>query len=92
MGFLRPPPACHRHAHVDASNAIKKREQTGTSVRQVAPGIEEQLRENQQELKVREQKKKAKDAKRIRGIVHENGKNKGTSHVQDELGETRASR
>ena len=45
--------------------------------------MEEQLREDQQELKVREQKKKAKDAKRIRGIVRENDKSKGTSHVQD---------
>ena len=32
--------------------------------------MEEQLTEDQQELKMREQKK-AKDAKRIRGIVHE---------------------
>ena len=41
--------------------------------------------EDQQELKTREQKKKAKDAKRTRGTVHENDKNKGTSHVQDEV-------
>ena len=41
----------------------------------------EQLRENQQELKTRELKKKAKDAKRIRGIVHENDKGNGISHV-----------
>ena len=40
--------------------------------------------EDQQELKTREQKK-AKDAKRTRGTVHENDKNKGTSHVQDEV-------
>ena len=39
----------------------------GTSSR---PAMEEQLRENKQELKTRKQKKKAKDAKRIRGIVH----------------------
>ena len=44
----------------------------------------EQRREDEQEWKTREQKKKAKDAKRIRGIVHENDKWKGTSHVQDE--------
>ena len=46
----------------------------------------EQLRENQQELEMREQKKKATEAKRIRGIVQENNKTKGTSHVQDEIG------
>ena len=46
--------------------------------------MEEQLKEDQQELNMREQKKKAKDAKRIRGIVHEN---KGTIHVRDEMGE-----
>ena len=48
--------------------------------------------ENQQELEKREQKKKAKDAKRIRGIVHQNDKSKGTSFVQDEMEETHASR
>ena len=41
--------------------------------------------EDLQELKTREQKKKAKDAKRIRGIVHENDKNKRTSLVQWEM-------
>ena len=35
-----------------------------------------------------EQKKKAKDAKRIRGIAHDNDKSKGTSHVQDEMEKT----
>ena len=44
--------------------------------------MEEQLREDEQELKTPEQKKKAKDAKRMRGMFHEN---KGTSHVQDEM-------
>ena len=39
-------------------------------------------RENKQEFKVWEQKKKAKDAKRILGIVLEKDKNKGTNHVQ----------
>ena len=33
-------------------------------------------REDQQKLEMREQKKKSKDAKRIRGIVHENDKTK----------------
>ena len=32
------------------------------------------------------QKKKTEDAKRIRGIVRENDKNKGLSHVQNEMG------
>ena len=46
--------------------------------------MEEQLREDKQDLKMREQKKRAKDAKRIRGIVHEHDKNRG-SHVQDKM-------
>ena len=35
-------------------------------------------------------KKKAerKDAKRIRGLLHENDMSAGTSHVQDEMGNT----
>ena len=69
----------HRHARVDASNAIEKREQTGKSVRQVAQAMEEQLREPAGA-------ETAEEAKRIRGIVHENDKIKGTSHVQDEMG------
>ena len=44
--------------------------------------MEEQLGEDEQELKVWEQKQRAKDAKRIRGIVHENIKIKGTNHLQ----------
>ena len=75
----------HRHARVDASDTIEKEEPTGKWVRQVTRATEEQLREDQQELKTREQKKKAKGAKRIFGIVHENEKSKGTSHVQDEM-------
>ena len=43
------------------------------------------VREDKQELKTREQKKKAKDAKRIRGIVHENDKSKRANHVQEEM-------
>ena len=46
----------HRHARVDASNIIEKGEQTGTCVRQVARAMEEQFREDQQELTTREQK------------------------------------
>ena len=41
----------------------------------------------------REQKKNdAKDAQRIRGIVHESDKNKRTNHVHDEMVITHASR
>ena len=54
----------------------RKIEQSRTWVHQVARAMEEQLREDRQESKTREQKKEAKDAKRIRGIVHENDKNK----------------
>ena len=75
----------HRHALVNASNTIEKKKQTRTWVRHVARAMEEQLRENQQELQMQEQKKKAKDAKRIRGIVHENDKSKGASHVHHEM-------
>ena len=66
----------HRHARVNANKPIEKAEQPGTRVRQVDGAMEEQLRKDQQELKTREQKRKAEDAKRIRGIVHENNKNK----------------
>ena len=59
------------------TSTSEKIEQTATWVYQVARAAEEQSREDKQELKTREQKKRAKDAKRIRGIVHENGKNKG---------------
>ena len=54
---------------------------TGTWAHQVAHAMEEQLRQGEQELKVWEQKEEAKEAKRIRGIVHENDKNR-----QDEMG------
>ena len=76
----------HRYARVGANNTSEKMDQTGTVVHQVARAMEEQLREDKQELKTQENKKKAKDAKRIREIVYENDKNKGTSHVQDEMG------
>ena len=74
----------HRRARVGARNTIENMEHTGTWwVPQVARVMEEQLREEQQELEMREQKKKAKDAKRTRGIDHENDKSKGTRHVQE---------
>ena len=74
--------AGHRHARVGANNTSEKMEQTGTWVHQVARAMEEQLREDEHELKTLENKQKAKDAKRIRRIVHEL---KGTSHVQSEM-------
>ena len=75
----------HRHARVDASNTIEKGAQTRTWVRQIGRAVEEQLREDDEGLETHEQKKKTEDAKRIRGIVHDNNKNKRTSHVQDEM-------
>ena len=42
--------------------------------------MEEHLREDWDE---REQKRKSEDAKGIRGVVHENNKNKRLSHVQN---------
>ena len=71
----------HRHARVNANNKSEKGEHTGTWVRQAARALEEQLRKDKQELKTREPKEKAEDAKRIRGIVHENNKKKRMSHV-----------
>ena len=48
--------------------------------------MEEQLRVDKQELKLWEQRKNAKDAKRMRGTVHEIDKSKKEqNHVQDEL-------
>ena len=76
----------HRHAQVKADNTIEKRERTGSWVHQVAQAMEEKLKEDQQELETREQKRKVEYAKRIRRIVHENDKNKGLSHVQNEMG------
>ena len=70
----------HRHVQVKTNNAIEKVERTRTWKRQVAQALEEQSREDKQELKVREQRRKA-GAKGIRGIVHENDRNKRLSHV-----------
>ena len=75
----------HRHAQTNENNAIEK-EQKGTWVRQVAGAMEEQLREDKEGLETHEQKKKTEDAKRIRGIVHDNNKNKRLSRVQNEMG------
>ena len=47
--------------------------------------MKEELRGDEQESKVWDQKKKAKDVKKMRGIVHENDKNEGTNHAQDEM-------
>ena len=80
--MVRSKCACtHRHARVYASSTIENREQTGTWARQVARAMEENLREDQQELKTREPKRKAEDAKRIREIAQEHDRSKGTSHV-----------
>ena len=62
----------HRHARVDADNTCETTERPETLGTPSSPRMEEQLREDEQELKTREQKKKAKDAKRIRGTIHEN--------------------
>ena len=82
---------CGCKANVKASidmlvlvQATRARRWNNQELGQVAQAMKEQLREDEQELKTREQKMMAKDAKSIRGIVTENDKNKGTSHVQDE--------
>ena len=72
----------HAHARVDANDM---NEQTGTWVNQVAQAMEEQLKKDEQELMTRERRKKAKDAQKIRGSVHENDQRKGTIHAHDEM-------
>ena len=69
----------HRHAQVNADNTVETRERTGSWVRQVAQAMEEQLKEDQQELETRERRRKVEDVKRTRRIAHENDKNKGLS-------------
>ena len=76
----------HRHARVDCDNPTVKGEQTGSWIRQVARAMEEELKEDQQELETREKKRKVEDVKRIRRIVRGNNKNKDLSHVQSEMG------
>ena len=60
----------HRYARFDANDMSER--VTGTWVYQVAQAMEQQLKEDEQEVMTREWRKKAKDAKRIRGVVHEN--------------------
>ena len=50
-----------RHARVDCDNPTEKGEQTGSWVRQVAQAMEEQLKEDQQELETREKQRKMVD-------------------------------
>ena len=59
----------HRHARVDASNTIEKRGTSRNMGTSSYPSVGRTVeREDQHELETREQKKKADDAKRIRGI------------------------
>ena len=76
----------HRHAQVNEANTIETRERTGSWVRQVAQAMEEQPKEDQQELETREHQRRVEDAKRICRMVHDNDKSKGLSHVQNEMG------
>ena len=72
----------HRHARVNAEDTMGRREQTGTCVRQAARAMEEQLKEDKQELEMREQRRRAEDANRICSTIHENAENKGLSLVE----------
>ena len=47
--------------------------------------MEAQFREDQQDLKNEGTEEESRGAKRIRGIAHEDDRNKGSSHVQDEM-------
>ena len=69
----------HRCARVDASNTIEKREGTPSCPSRGAVERGSTVAEN-----AGEERKKAKDAKRIRGIVRENDNNIGTSYFQNE--------
>ena len=64
----------HRHVRVNTDDPAEKREQTGSWVRQVVQAMEEQVKDDQQELETREKNWRVKDAKRIRRIVRENNK------------------
>ena len=86
MRMTRKRTSAHRHARANANDMSEKVDQTGTRANQVAQAMEEQLKEDEQELMMWEQRKKSKDAKRIRGIVHENDRNNRTSLAHDEMG------
>ena len=80
---------CNAQARIDMLVLVRTRQarkwnELETWVHQVARAMGAQLREDKQDLKTREQKK-AKDAKKTRGIVHKNVENKATSQVQDEM-------
>ena len=64
----------HRHARVNADDPTEKGEQTGSWVRQVAQAMEEQVKEDQQELETREKKGGWKVRRGYAG------------HVQNEMG------
>ena len=52
---------------------------------EAARAAEEQLKKDKQELEMREQRKRAEDANRIRSIIHENAENKGLNLVVAEM-------
>ena len=62
----------HRHARVNADDPTEKGEQKGSWVRQVAQAMEEEVKEDQQELETRDKKRRMEDAKRMCRIVGEN--------------------
>ena len=53
---------------------------------EAARAMEEQLKQDKQELETREQRKRAEDANRICSIIHENAENKGLSLVEAKMG------
>ena len=67
----------HRHARINANDTIEEGERTGTWVRQAARATE--VGDEGKEEKV-------EDVKKIRGIVHEKDKRKGSRRVQIEVG------
>ena len=84
MRMQRQFTSTHRHARVGANDTSKKVKQT-TWVHQVVQAMEDQLETDELELMTREHRKKAKDAKRICGIVHDSDRKKGTSQARDEM-------
>ena len=76
------PEACIDTLRSTRTTQSRRGEQTGSWVRHVARAMEEQLNEEE----TCEHQRKVEDAKRIRRIAHENDKNKGSSHEQNEMG------
>ena len=71
-------------ARVNADNPTEKGEQTGSWVRQVAQAMEEQMKEDQQELETCQKKRNVEDVQRIKRQKQEtepHAKRNGQTHA-----------